>query len=74
MRDGKAGRRRKKEKTSKRDRERANSLLTEELQRACFVCCSPNAQSDIALKAGKSVYLLFNQLGNLEKKAGDDKQ
>lgn len=33
MRDGKAGRRRKKEKTSKRDRERANSLLTEELQR-----------------------------------------
>lgn len=40
----------------------------------CFVCCSPNAQSDIALKAGKSVYLLFNQLGNLEKKAGDDKQ
>lgn len=33
LRDGKAGRRRKKEKTSKRDRERANSLLTEELQR-----------------------------------------
>lgn len=41
---------------------------------ARFVCCSPNAQSDTTLKAGKSVYLLFNQLGNLEKKAGDDKQ